>query len=36
MGAAVCAFFGGKAPMMDKIMAYAKKTQPRGSGQLNA
>jgi branched-chain amino acid transport system substrate-binding protein len=28
MGAAVCAFFGGKAPMMDKIMAYAKKINP--------
>ena len=28
MGAAVCAFFGGKAPMMDKIKAYAKKLNP--------
>ncbi len=28
MGAAVCAFFGGKAPMMDKIVAYAKKMNP--------
>jgi branched-chain amino acid transport system substrate-binding protein len=28
MGAAPCAFFGGKAPMMDKIMAYAKKVNP--------
>lgn len=28
MGAAVCALFGGKAPMMDKIQAYAKKMNP--------
>jgi branched-chain amino acid transport system substrate-binding protein len=28
MGATICAFFGGKAPMMDKIMAYAKKINP--------
>ena len=28
MGAAVCAFFGGKAPMMDLITAYAKKINP--------
>ena len=28
MGATVCAFFGGKAPMMDKIKAYAKKFNP--------
>ena len=28
MGAAVCAFFGGKAPLMDKILAYAKKINP--------
>lgn len=28
MGAAVCALFGGKAPMMDKIVAYAKKINP--------
>jgi branched-chain amino acid transport system substrate-binding protein len=28
MGVAVCAFFGGKAPLMDKIKAYAKKINP--------
>lgn len=28
MGVSVCAFFGGKAPMMDKITAYAKKINP--------
>ena len=28
MGVAVCAFFGGKAPMMGKIMEYAKKINP--------
>jgi branched-chain amino acid transport system substrate-binding protein len=28
MGAQVSAFFGGKAPMMDKIKAYAKKLNP--------
>jgi branched-chain amino acid transport system substrate-binding protein len=28
MGAAVCAFFGEKAPLMDKVMEYAKKMNP--------
>ncbi len=28
MGVAVCAFFGEKAPLMDKVMEYAKKMNP--------
>jgi branched-chain amino acid transport system substrate-binding protein len=28
MGAAVCAFFGNDVPMMDKVIAYAKKYNP--------
>ena len=28
MGAAVCAFFGEKVPMMDQVVAYAKKFNP--------
>jgi len=28
MGAAVCAFFGNDVPMMDKVVAYAKKYNP--------